>query len=153
MTSIGEILDYIKETKSLIKNAITSKGVTVSDSDTFRSYEQKIDNIPTGGSAITVSHEWQTAAKTHTFDMTGYDQALVALCGSDTSAHPMSYFGDITFDGCTGTEMGSFMNATARIYGKWYLITDVTSESNIVTITNTSNSPKAGIYKLKESDE
>lgn len=153
MTSIGEILDYIKETKSLIKNAIITKGVAVSDSDTFRSYEQKIDDIPTGGSAITVDHEYQAASKTHSFNMTGYDQALVALCGSDSSAHPMSYFGTITFDGCTGTEMGAFMNATARIYGKWYLITDVTSESNVVTITNTSNSPKTVIFKLKEADE
>lgn len=153
MTSIGEILDYIKETKSLIKNAIITKGVAVSDSDTFRSYEQKIDDIPTGGSAITISHEYQSATKTHSFDMTGYDQAIIALNGSDSTASPMTYFGTVTFDGCTGTEMGNFMNASARIFGKWYLITDVTSENHIVTVTNSKNSPKANIFKLKEADE
>lgn len=153
MTSIGEILDYIKETKSLIKNAIITKGVAVSDSDTFRSYEQKIDDITTGGSAITVVHEYQANANTHSIDMTGYDQAIIALNGSDSTSSPMSYFGTVTFDGCTGTELGAFMNATARIFGKWYLITDVTSESNVITITNSKNKPKATIFKLKEADE
>ena len=41
-------IDYIKETKRLIKNAITSKGQSISDNDTFRSYVSKVDAISYG---------------------------------------------------------------------------------------------------------
>lgn len=49
MGDINDKLDYLETTKSLIKQAIQDKGVTVSDSDTFRSYATKIANIPSGG--------------------------------------------------------------------------------------------------------
>lgn len=45
MGSISEKLDYLKETKNNIKNAISLKGVTIADSDTFRSYADKISQI------------------------------------------------------------------------------------------------------------
>ena len=41
-------LNYIGETKRLIKQAIINKGQEVSDTDTFRSYKDKIDAISTG---------------------------------------------------------------------------------------------------------
>lgn len=37
-------LDYLQETKSLIKNALNEKGIAISDSDTFRSYADSIRN-------------------------------------------------------------------------------------------------------------
>lgn len=40
-------LNYLFDTKTAIKNAIKNKGVSVSDSDTFRSYANKINQIPT----------------------------------------------------------------------------------------------------------
>lgn len=40
-----EGLDYLSETKALIKDAISSKGVTITNSDTFRSYAEKINSI------------------------------------------------------------------------------------------------------------
>lgn len=43
-------LDYIADTKDLIKNAIREKGQEVLDNDTFRSYAAKIDNISGGRS-------------------------------------------------------------------------------------------------------
>lgn len=43
-------LAYLKDTKNLIKNAIIEKGQDVSDSDTFRSYAEKILAISGGGS-------------------------------------------------------------------------------------------------------
>lgn len=43
-------LAYLKDTKNLIKNAIIEKGQDVSDSDTFRSYADKILAIAGGGS-------------------------------------------------------------------------------------------------------
>lgn len=40
-------LNYLSDTKSAIRNALTEKGVEVSDSDTFRSYADKIAGIET----------------------------------------------------------------------------------------------------------
>ena len=42
---IIENLEYLKETKEAIKEAIINKGVSVQDADTFRSYAEKIDSI------------------------------------------------------------------------------------------------------------
>lgn len=45
MGDIASKLNYLNETKSLIKQAIIDKGVAVSDTDTFRSYVDKIASI------------------------------------------------------------------------------------------------------------
>lgn len=45
MWTIAEKLRHLVETKTAIKNAITAKGVSVSDHDTFRSYATKIEAI------------------------------------------------------------------------------------------------------------
>lgn len=42
---IIENLEYLKETKEAIREAIVNKGVSVQDTDTFRSYAEKIDSI------------------------------------------------------------------------------------------------------------
>lgn len=46
--SIETKLQYLEETKTQIKQAIIDKGVEVTDSDTFRSYANKISDITTG---------------------------------------------------------------------------------------------------------
>lgn len=59
MSSITDKVEYLKETKSEIKSALESKGVTVSDSDTFRSYAAKIaeiDGSGSGGSDIVIEY-------------------------------------------------------------------------------------------------
>ena len=48
MSNINNKLDYLDETKQLIKQAIIDKGQEVSDKDTFRSYVDKISDIETG---------------------------------------------------------------------------------------------------------
>lgn len=45
MSDLNTKLEYLQETKNLIKQSIINKGVSVSDSDTFRSYSNKIDSI------------------------------------------------------------------------------------------------------------
>lgn len=45
MGTIAEKLRHLAETKTAIKNAITAKGVAVSERDTFRSYATKIGQI------------------------------------------------------------------------------------------------------------
>lgn len=47
MSDIATKLAYLNETKSLIKQAIINKGVSISDTDSFRSYAVKISNINT----------------------------------------------------------------------------------------------------------
>lgn len=48
MGSIADKLTYLQETKTAIKNAIVSKGIEISDTDTFRSYANKIDSLKDG---------------------------------------------------------------------------------------------------------
>lgn len=45
MGTMEEKWAYLKQTKSLIKQAIIARGVSVSDTDTFRSYADKIDSM------------------------------------------------------------------------------------------------------------
>lgn len=49
MGTIANKLTYLNETKTAIKNAIITKGVSVTDEDTFRDYADKITAIETGG--------------------------------------------------------------------------------------------------------
>lgn len=45
MSSIREKIEYLERAKQSIKNSIIAKGVAVADTDTFRSYADKIDSI------------------------------------------------------------------------------------------------------------
>ena len=47
-------LNYLLDTKEAIKEAIVNKKVEVSDSDTFRSYAEKIGTIKDGGDEILI---------------------------------------------------------------------------------------------------
>ena len=47
MGTTAEKLQYLNETKGMIKTAIADKGVEIADTDTFRSYVDKIGEIPT----------------------------------------------------------------------------------------------------------
>ena len=49
LNAINNQLQYLEETKTQIKTAIIEKGQDISDSDTFRSYVEKINNISTLG--------------------------------------------------------------------------------------------------------
>ena len=49
MGTITDKLNKLVETKSAIKTAIVNKGVTVTDTDTFASYADKINSISSGG--------------------------------------------------------------------------------------------------------
>jgi len=51
MGTVAEKLEYLQETKTAIRTAIEGKGQTVADSDTFRSYADKIGAISTSDSA------------------------------------------------------------------------------------------------------
>lgn len=109
--TIQDKLAYLEETKEAIKQSIIAKGVSVSDSDTFRSYADKIGNIETGGGTsdcsvsacfdevgytfvpIYIQKGIETAAQFKTawnpsntsIDMTGYKDSMVFFPKIDTS--------------------------------------------------------------------
>ena len=56
MSTIAEQLTSLANTKTAIKDAIVAKGVSVTDTDTFASYADKIGQISGGGGS---SDEWQ----------------------------------------------------------------------------------------------
>ncbi len=49
MGTLAAKLQYLKDTKDAIMNAIIEKGVAITSSDTFRSYADKIKGITSGG--------------------------------------------------------------------------------------------------------
>lgn len=48
MGTTADKLNYLANTKNLIKNAIVNKGQTINSGDSFRSFASKIENIQTG---------------------------------------------------------------------------------------------------------
>ena len=109
--TIQDKLAYLEDTKEQIKQAIVAKGVSVSESDTFRSYADKIEAIETGGGTsdcsvaacfdevgytfvpVYIQEGLKTAAQfkaawnpeNTTIDMTGYEDSTVFFPKIDTS--------------------------------------------------------------------
>ena len=54
MGTINEKLNYLLQTKENIKQAIKGKGVEITDTDSFRSYAEKIGTIKAGGDEILI---------------------------------------------------------------------------------------------------
>lgn len=54
MGTINEKMNYLLQTKENIKQAIKGKGVEITDSDSFRSYAEKIGTIKAGGDEILI---------------------------------------------------------------------------------------------------
>ena len=73
MGTLAEKAQYTNETKSLIKQAIRSKGVEVADTDTFRSYAGKIEAIKTGGNLQAKTQTITTNTTTTIKPDSGYD--------------------------------------------------------------------------------
>ena len=61
MGKTSDKLNYLNETKEIIKQAIVDKGVDVTDTDTFRSFADKISAIETGAKLgpIILDGEWK----------------------------------------------------------------------------------------------
>ena len=78
MGTLNEKLEYLKETKNQIKEAIISKGQEVSSSDTFRSYASKISAIDTvNNENLTVNPMTSVQTFTPTQGHTGFGEVNV----------------------------------------------------------------------------
>lgn len=64
--TLEEKLEHINETKLLIKQALVNKGIEISDTDTFRSYAGKINNISTENENNAIIGENLVATNTST---------------------------------------------------------------------------------------
>ena len=79
MGTLKQKLDYLKQTKEEIKNAIVSRGLTINNEDTFRSYASMIRSIPTdfvvpegmkfGGSTLVDAQYMDISKLTNTQEM------------------------------------------------------------------------------------
>lgn len=85
MGTVVDKLNYLKETKTAIRNALVEKGVSVADSDTFRSYAQKIAGIPAGGEDIS----------------TLIDGTLTEITSDVTSIRDYAFYGCSSITGVT----------------------------------------------------
>lgn len=102
MGTIAEKLTYLEGTKSAIKDAIIAKGVEVTDTDTFRSYAEKIESIEAGGSCESQSKEiniTDNGTRVVTPDE-GYLLDQVTVTTNVTTGKPVLPNG-ISFDGST----------------------------------------------------
>lgn len=130
-------LDYLAETKALIKSALIEQGQAVADSDTFRSYADKIVAIPKGkekydGTVVITSNKlsgtWLIdSAKLYNLLLENRDnvsQSLNFSAGVKGSDAGLIYYDTMTFNfgtkalqysGDSGTN--SFSNYNYSAYG------------------------------------
>lgn len=79
MATIAENLTLLESTKANIKQAIVNKGVSVSDTDTFASYADKIGQISGGSSATTLDFGSINYAYAPTTLKSGLDASVAYL--------------------------------------------------------------------------
>ena len=81
-------LNYLNETKSLIRQAITNKGQEIKDEETFRSYAAKISNIQGGGSVREDSykniHLYESAEEMVSSEANGIEIGVVYNTSNDS---------------------------------------------------------------------
>ena len=79
MATIAENLTLLQSTKANIKQAIINKGVSVSDTDTFASYADKIGQISGGSSAATLDFSSVNYAQAPSYLKSGLDASAAYL--------------------------------------------------------------------------
>ena len=109
MGTTAEKLSYLNETKQAIKTAIQNKDVAVSDSDTFRSYADKITAIDTRPRLTgTATAEQVLSGKTF------YSQSYSIQTGTMTTLSNLTY-NNIQTDFPTFTIPKGYHNGTTKV--------------------------------------
>lgn len=103
MATINDKLAYLEETKTAIKDAIVTKGVEVSDTDTFRSYATAIENIESGGGETIVNQTKSIEINANGETTVSYDEGYTGLESVVITTNVPTSTGDCTaalcFDG------------------------------------------------------
>lgn len=84
MGTVVEKIEYIAGTKEAIKTAIKNKGVAVADTDTFRSYADKIAEIE-GGKAVAAAYVFENSTQDGEFPLNALTSDKVQTCQDDES--------------------------------------------------------------------
>ena len=96
MGTVADKLEYLEGTKAAIKNSIINKGVSVSDSDTFRSYAEKINSISMSSSYPTGKLSTSSGIECY-YSRTG-DIVTLLVTGFTNSEAVNSSFGNLPSD-------------------------------------------------------
>ena len=124
MGTIAEKLTYLADTKTAIRAAIEDKGITVSDSDTFRSYADKISGISGGG----VIYEYMPVLS----DVNWYYDATYA----DNKYYWKNLIGDqpIIFTGANFDNSTYSISGTSSSYGHMNNIPDLSTSITLYVV-------------------
>lgn len=137
MGTITDKLNKLAETKSAIKTAIVNKGVSISDTDTFASYADKIASISGGGTPtegiygvfiydtngnLTKPEEWNTANNNLAVGVAVIDENCAFIIGKTQS---------------DSTKAWSFKLYETIVYG---IVNDSSSENASIDYAGESNS-------------
>lgn len=114
MGTLNEKLEYLRQTKEYIKEAIISKGQEVSSSDTFRSYASKISTIDTVNNEDPITVTPTTSSQTVTPDQNHTGLSSVTVSGVTSAIDANIQAGNIKKDvqilGVTGSYEGISIN-------------------------------------------
>ena len=106
MSELSNKLDYTNDTKELIKAALQSKHVAVTDQDTFRSYAEKIVNMTDiVADELNVTPTTNQQILTPTGQYNTYSKVTVSAVTSSIDANiiPENIKEGVTILGVTGT--------------------------------------------------
>jgi hypothetical protein len=145
MGTISDKLSYLADTKNDIKQAIIDKGVSVSNSDTFRSYASKIAGITTGGSGDMTKAVYDTnndgiVDKTAAIVETGASSLVKIWVGTKAEYNAITTKDSSTLYITTDEQAASGFGASSWVSGTAYKIGDIVIYENAFYQCNTANS-------------
>lgn len=160
---VSDKLSYLADTKEQIRQAIISKGVPVSESETFRSYAAKISLIEGGGGDVPVSARFWRLSRKYS-PSTSYVGVMGLLfdgdfpsVGSPVFSSQFNTSGD--FSAAEAFNDNSLMwvtenGAVAGAYIGWDFINPVSFQS--ITVRSANTSARAGyvpiVFSIETSD-
>lgn len=126
MGTIAEKLAYLKQTKEDIKQALINKEVEVADTDTFRSYADKINNMKTGIDIESfLGFSSPTTITAYMFGSStsgGFSQYLSITAASFPNVTRVSQY---AFSGCTNLSYINFPNCSYISNSAFYGLTNL----------------------------
>ena len=118
MSKINEIeekLDYLQQTKTLLKEAIVAKGGVIAEDAEFRDYVGSVEGISTG---VPINNQDKTITENGTYTAdegyTGLGTVTVDVASSGGGSLPSAKRNDVTFIDYDGTVLYSYSTEEAQ---------------------------------------